>query len=260
MYRPSQAEDLPVLVYMHGGGWFAGDLDMVDANCRELSARVGCLVVSVDYCLAPGHRFPLALEEVHAVSGWLSEQSAALGIDRRRLAIGGESAGGNLAAAECLLARDRGGPDYVLQLLLYPVLDPDLQRDELDSVRDPILSTGLIRLMWRRYLGQDADRRNPLAAPIVAQSLLALPPALILTGGTDPLRFEGAEYAARLDRAGTPATHRHYDGLFHGFFGLPHPRAEAAMDDAVAALKQAFAVGAGAAAGGGARQAWAKRL
>jgi acetyl esterase len=214
----------------------------------------------VDYCLAPASRFPDALEEVHAVSQWLSMESEALGIDRRRVAIGGESAGGNLAAAECLLARDRGGPEYVLQLLIYPVLDPDLEREELNTVDDPILSTGLIRLMWRQYLAQDADRRNHLAAPIVAESLLALPPALIVTGGTDPLRFEGEAYAAALDRAGTPATHRHYDGLFHGFFGIPHPRAEAAMDDVVAALQEAFAAGAAPASGSGARQTAAKHL
>jgi acetyl esterase len=239
-YRPTGAGDLPALVYLHGGGWFAGDLDMVDANCRELSSRADCVVVSVDYSLAPATRFPHALEEVHAVSHWLSEQSEALGIDRRRVAIGGESAGGNLAAAECLLARDRGGPEYVLQLLIYPVLDPNLDRDELATVSDPILTTGLIRLMWRQYLAHETDRNNPLAAPVAAESLVALPPALIVTGETDPLQFEGAAYAAALDRAGTPAALRHYAGLFHGFFGLPHPAAQTAMDDVVTRLQDVF--------------------
>jgi acetyl esterase len=240
IYRPSPASGLPVLVYLHGGGWVDGDLGTVDENCRELAARVGCVVVSVDYTLSRVHKFPRALEEVDAVARWISGHADSFAGDPHRVAIGGESAGANLAAAACLLARDRGGPRYAFQLLVYPAVDADVTRAELQSARDPVLPLGLLRATWRHYMASPEDPRNPLFAPILAASLAALPPALIVTAETDPLRFEGRAYAEALTRAGVPTEHRHYAGLFHGFFGLPHPRAEAAMADVVAALRAAL--------------------
>jgi acetyl esterase len=240
IYRPNEKDGQPILIYMHGGGWLSGDLDMVEENCRELSARADCLVVSVDYSLSPAHKFPVALEEVHAVATWVAANAEALGGDARRLAIGGESAGANLAASECLMARDGDGPEFVLQLLIYPVLDPDMDRAEIRDAVDPILSAGLVAAMWRQYTDGDADLRNPLAVPLLAESLAGLPPAMIVSAATDPLRFEGEAFAAALSEDDTEATYRLYDGTFHGFFGLPHPNAAPAMDDVVSAMRGIF--------------------
>lgn len=238
LYRPA-GDALPVLVYLHGGGWFSGDLDSVDANCRELAARAGCAVVSVDYGLTPAHPFPHALRQTHGVLTQLATAPEDTGTDGRRIAVGGESAGGNLAAAACLLARDHG-PRLVHQLLVYPLVDADPDRPELEGADDPVLSLGFLRAMWRNYLPDEAARRNPLAAPAAAQDLTGLPPALVVTAGSDPLRFEGADYARALARHGTPVDHVHLAGLFHGCFGLPHPEAEQAMATAVSTLREAF--------------------
>jgi acetyl esterase len=242
IYRPSTSVGLPVLVYIHGGGWFSGDLDAVDANCRELCARAECIVVSVDYSLSPENKFPRALSEVNAVSRWVSEHATSFGGDSRRLAVGGESAGATLAAAECLLARSQDGPRFLLQLLVYPVLDPDMDRDEIHRNQDPILSTGLLRSMWRHYTDSEQDFENSLVAPLRATSMINLPRAVIVTGGTDPLRKECAAFGAALRADGVFVQQWHYEGLFHGFFGLPHPRAESAFADVVEALRDAFAL------------------
>lgn len=240
LYRPTASIDLPALVYIHGGGWFSGTLDDVDDNCRELSSRANCIVVSVDYSLSPQHKFPRALEEVDAVCRWLTKNARKFSVNPQRIAIGGESAGATLAAARCLLARGRPGPDMVLQLLIYPVLDPQLERDEIINSSDPILSSGLIRSMWRHYTDSDTDLENGLVAPLRAGSLAGLPRAMLITAGTDPLRFEGKAFADALSAADVEVYHRHCPGLFHGFFGLAHPRAECVMDEVIGVLLDAF--------------------
>jgi acetyl esterase len=240
IYRPTLADGAPILVYLHGGGWFSGNLEAVDGNCRELCARAGCVVVSVKYSLSHAHKFPRALQEVDLVCRWLTEHGASVGGDGTRMAIGGESAGANIAAAECLLARSQQGPRFVLQLLIYPVLNADLSRPEIIASRDPILSPGLLRAMWYRYVSSDEDYRNPLFSPSRTDSHAGLPAAMIVTAGTDPLRTEGEAFATALAAAGVSTRHHNCDELFHGFFGLPHPRAEDAMVEVVAALREAF--------------------
>lgn len=240
LYRPAALSAPPVLVYIHGGGWFSGTLDDVDDNCRELSARASCVVVSVDYSLSPQHKFPRALDEVDAVCRWLAANAQRLDVDPQRIAIGGESVGANLAAAQCLLSRGRRGPAMVLQLLIYPVLDPRLERDEIINNRDPILSSGLIRSMWRHYTDSATDLENCLVAPSRADSLVGLPRAMLITAGTDPLRVEGKAFADALMAANVAVDYRHYPGLFHGFFGLAHPRAEDAMGEVIDVLSDAF--------------------
>jgi acetyl esterase len=240
VYRPLAMQIAPVLVYIHGGGWFSGNLDAVDADCREICARAACVVVSVDYSLSKVHKFPRALHEVDAVCRWISERAASIGGDPARLAIGGDSAGGNLAAAECLLARERGGRSFRLQLLIYPMLDPNLARSEIVGSQDPIMSPGLLRIMWERYVASQADLRDPLAAPLRAESFAGLPTAMIVTAGTDPLRAEGRRFGAALEADGVAVTYHDCEGLFHGFFGMPHPQAQAAMLAVIGSLNEAF--------------------
>lgn len=240
IYHPSPATDLPALLYIHGGGWFSGCLDDVDANCRELCARSQCVVISISYSLSPEHKFPHALGEVDAVCRWVYAMATTLRVDRRRMAIGGESAGATLAAAQCLLLRNLDEPRLILQLLIYPVLDPEMDRDELRDNRDPILSTGLIRAMWRQYTDAGTDWDNELLAPLRASCLADLPAAVLVTAGTDPLRIEGKAFALALISNGVAVNHVHAEGLFHGFFGMAHPRAQEVMNEVVGALTQAF--------------------
>jgi acetyl esterase len=240
IYKPGGNAILPSLVYLHGGGFFSGDLDSVDSNCRELSARVGCVVVSVDYCLAPANKFPAALNEVVAVARWVRDYGSEIGCNGAPMAIGGESAGANLAAAACLIARENGEPSFALQVLIYPMLDPTTEPELAAEHQDPIMSTGFLRSMWRNYTSSETEWANPLVSPCRAESLAGLPPAIVITAGTDPLHAEGAAFAAALNAAGVTVQYRHYPGLFHGFFGLPHPCAEVAMSDVVASLQGAL--------------------
>jgi acetyl esterase len=224
------------LVYLHGGGWVIGSLDTHDGVCRALAARGGCRVVSVGYRLAPEHRFPAAVDDAWAAVEW------ALGLGGP-VAVGGDSAGGNLAAVCALRARDRGLP-LALQLLVYPVTDHDLDRP---SYREFAEGHGLtrdsMRWYWDHYLGPAGDGADPEASPLRAPDLAGVAPACVLVAGCDPLRDEGEEYAGRLREAGVPVTLTRYDGQIHGFFRMPAvmPRANDALDEAAAALGQAFA-------------------
>jgi acetyl esterase len=244
VYAATANDSLPVLVYFHGGGWVIGDLDSYDATCRALTNAAGCVLVSVDYRLAPEHKFPAAAEDCFAALTWVRANAAALGGDARRVAVGGDSAGGNLAAVVAQMSRDRGEPPVALQLLIYPVTDRNFEtasyRDNADGY---LLTRDAMIWFWNHYLRKDADANSPLASPLKAANLRGLPPAFVLTAEFDPLRDEGEAYAARLREAGVPVTLKRYDGMIHGFVGLSSMFAQGrqAIADAGAALRTAFA-------------------
>jgi len=244
IYTPVGTAPFPVLVYFHGGGWVIGNLDTHDGICRSLANRVGCLVVSVDYRLAPEHRFPAAPEDCYAATRWLAEHAGSLGGDKGRIAVGGDSAGGNLAAVVALMARDRGGPKLAFQLLVYPATDTDFEtRSYRENSEGYFLTRADMVWFWNHYAPRDEDRRNPYAAPLRAASLRGLPPALVITAEFDPLCDDGNAYAARLREDGVPVRLSQQDGLIHGFFqmGAVIDRGRASVDEGSRALKDAFA-------------------
>jgi len=244
IYTPiGGAERKPGLVFFHGGGFVLCNLDTHDATCRELARGADCVVVSVDYRLAPEAKFPAAPEDCYAATQWTAFHARALGIDARRIAVAGDSAGGNLAAVVSLMCRDRGGHLPVHQLLIYPVTDHDFETESYRTNGEGyFLSRDMMRWFWHHYLETDADGANPLASPMRAAQLRGLPPATVITAEYDPLRDEGRAYARRLAAAGVPTDYTNYDGVFHGFFGMTAqlPRARQAVDDACAALRKAF--------------------
>jgi acetyl esterase len=212
----------PTLVFYHGGGFVVGDLDSHDELCRRLAKASGWAVLAVDYRLAPEARYPAAFDDAYAALLWAAgPQAHALGVDAARLAVGGDSAGGNLAAAVALAARDRSGPALRHQLLIYPVIDHDFTTASyLDADPDYFLTAEAMQWFWAQYLGEDTDRADPFAAPGRASDLSRLPPATVVTAGYDPLRDEGEHYAERLKAAGVEAASRRYDGVFHGFVSM----------------------------------------
>jgi acetyl esterase len=217
-YRPSADVLMPVVVFFHGGGWVMGSIETHDVYCRQLAKAAGYAVISVNYRLAPEDKFPAGLEDAYAAIGWVSEHAAEIGVDARRIAVAGDSAGGNLAAAVALLARDRGGPRLTFQLLMYPVLDCNF---DTPSYRENATGYHLTRAAliwsWGHYLKSELDGLSPYASPLRAGDLRGLPAAMILTAEFDPLRDEGEAYAARLLAAGVPVELKRYDGLIHGF-------------------------------------------
>ena len=220
VYRPDAEGPLPILVWYHGGGWVIGSIETHDNTCRALANLTPCIVVSVEYRLAPEARFPAGPEDCYAATRWVAEHGAELGGDPSRLAVGGDSAGGNLAAAIALMARDRGGPSIAFQLLVYPVTDADF---ETGSYREMAEGYGLTRdtmmYFWELYLADPAGAANPLAS-VLRADLAGLPPALVITAEYDPLRDEGDAYAAKLQAAGVQVEHVSYPGQIHGFFAV----------------------------------------
>ncbi|MCA9209447.1 MAG: alpha/beta hydrolase [Planctomycetales bacterium] len=221
IYRPrSQHDRLPLLVYFHGGGWVLGSIATHDAYCRALANASGWAVASVDYRLAPEHPFPAAFDDSYAAAAWLADSADRLNLDERTIAVGGDSAGGNLAAAVALAARDRGGPRLAGQLLIYPITDFDLQRPSYIANADGYhLTRETMRWFWQLYCGDNFARvaDDLRASPLRAESLAELPPAFVLTAEFDPLLDEGAAYAAKLSASGVEARHKRYDGMIHGF-------------------------------------------
>ena len=243
VYAPDEG-DLPALVYLHGGGWVLGDLDAPDALCRRLANDVRCVVVSVDYPLAPEHPFPAALEASYALTQWLAQNAKTLGVDAKRIAVGGESAGGNLAAAIALVSRDRGGPRLVFQLLLVPVTNCAFDTASYVENADGYgLTRAEMKWFWRHYLSEPGDDANPYASPLRASDLRGVPPALIVTAEFDPLRDEGEAYAKRLRESGVVVDCRRYDGVVHGFIPMSGEVdiANRAIDDIARGLRAAFA-------------------
>jgi len=244
IYRPQAQKPLPALVYFHGGGWVIGSLETHDGSCRDLANRIGCVVVSVDYRLAPEARYPAAAEDCYAATQWVAENAKTLGVDAARIGIGGDSAGGNLTAAVALMARDRGGPALRHQLLIYPVTDADFGRASYrENAEGYLLTTKAMEWFWGHYVPDPVQRQEAYAAPLRAKDLAGLPPAFVLTAVYDPLRDEGEAYAKRLQQAGVPTRLQRYDGAIHGFFamGLLSQVARTALDDAVAEARKALA-------------------
>jgi acetyl esterase len=211
----------PGLVFFHGGGWVIGDLDTHDVACRKLADEGQLIVISVDYRRAPEHKFPAAVDDAIAATAWIAGHAQKLGIDAARLSVGGDSAGGNLAAVVALAARDGDGPAIAGQVLIYPATDFAMTHA---SHREPetsiLLTHSVIRWFCDHYLSGAADVGDWRASPARASTLAGLPPAYVLTAGADPLRDEGDEYARRLRDAGVAVTHRSFPGQFHGFFTM----------------------------------------
>ena len=244
VYRPESGATLPALVYFHGGGWVIGSVETHDGSCRDLANRIGCVVVSVDYRLAPEHPYPAAAEDCYAATKWVSENAAALGVDPGRIGIGGDSAGGNLTAAVALMARDRGAPALRHQLLVYPVTDADFSRASYrENAEGYLLTTKAMEWFWGHYVPDPAQRQDAYAAPLRAADLSGLPPAFVLTAEYDPLRDEGEALARRLEQAGVKTRLTRYDGAIHGFFamGMLAEVARRAVDDAVLEVREALA-------------------
>jgi acetyl esterase len=243
LYRPSAGGTLPVLVFFHGGGWVVGDIETHDTICRHLANRAECVVVSVDYRLAPEHKFPAAVEDCLAASAWVADNAATIGVDAERLAVGGDSAGGNLAAVVSLMARDLGAPRISYQLLIYPATDAAMRHDSVARFAEGhVLTRSTMRWFYEQYLREPDDAADWRVSPLVAPELAGLPPAFVLTAGYDPLCDEGDAYAERLAAAGVAVEHRRFPGQIHGFAtnGKIIRAADIALDEAAAALKAAW--------------------
>jgi len=224
----------PALVFFHGGGWVIGDLDSHDVVCRQLAVEAALIVISVDYRLAPEHKFPAATEDAIAATKWVAANARELGIDAARLSIGGDSAGGNLTGVVALAARDGNGPAIAGQVLIYPATDFAMTHGSHSEPETSVLLThSVIRWFRDHYLSAAADIHDWRASPARAENLAGLPPAYVLTAGADPLRDEGDEYAARLKQAGVPVKYKHFPGQFHGFFtmGKLLPKANVAVSE-----------------------------
>jgi acetyl esterase len=234
-FIPGPTADLPVRIYypegaaadgrfgalvlFHGSGWVICNLDVNDVPARALANRSGCVVVAVNYQKAPEHKFPIPLDDCYATTCWVADHAAELGVDPARIGVGGDSSGGNLAAAVCLRARDEGGPALAFQLLIYPPTCSDLATATYESCAEGYgLQRESMRWFWDMYLTAPEDGRNPLASPLLADDLSGLPPAFVATAEFDPLRDDGERYAERLRDAGVPVKLRRYDGMIHAFY------------------------------------------
>ena len=236
IYWPSGGGPFPALMLFHGGSFIRGNIDTYDGISRRLCAAASCVVVNVDYRLAPENKFPAAPEDCYGATKWVADNAASINVDPTKIVVQGSSAGGNLAAVVALMARDRGGPSLVLQVLLCPASQEHFtpQTDvEEEAKADSI---------WRQYLRNEADAANPYACPMYAD-LRGLPPALVITAEYDSLRDAGEAYAEKLRQAGVPTTSKCYEGMFHIFYNFPASidSAKAAEDQEVDALKVVFA-------------------
>ncbi|MEJ6627754.1 MAG: alpha/beta hydrolase [Ilumatobacteraceae bacterium] len=232
-YRPSSDTDLGLLVFFHGGGWVIGDLDSHDGVCRSLANKSGHAVLSVDYRLAPEHKFPAAYDDCVGALRWAHDHAASLGVDKTRIAVGGDSAGGNLAAAVALAEV----VPLRFQLLIYPCVDMTVKSPSIDeNATAPILTKSVMAWFVDNYMRDSADYKNIKASPIVAEDSLLkrMPPALVITAQFDPLRDEGEAYGKRLVENGVNCTITRYNGAFHGFFNMI-----TLLDDAQSAHAQA---------------------
>ena len=249
IYTPLGAglDPLPVLVYFHSGGWVFGSIEGHDPVCRALANHAGCLVVSVDYRLAPEHPFPAAPEDCYAATKWVAEHAQEVHADATRIAVGGESSGGNLAAVVALMARDRHGPELCYQVITYG--ETDYYEPGTASYATYAEGYGFTRenaiWFWQQYLARPEDRTHPYAAPLQASNLNNVAPALIITAEYDPVRDEAEHYARRLQEAGVPVQLSRYDGMIHGFFRMftVFEESQRALEEVASALRAAFARG-----------------
>jgi acetyl esterase len=237
------AQRLPLYLYFHGGGWSVGDLDTHDVTCRQMANASRCAVIAVDYRLAPEHRFPAAADDAYAALQWVAADAATLGIDASRIAVGGDSSGGNLATVAALTARERGGPALRLQVLVYPVVDLQMETPSYASRGAGFTLTAAGMQYFRNaYCPNQADWNDWRVAPLRAASLRGLPPALVVTAGHDPLCDEGIAYVERLRADGVAVEHRHYAGQMHGFVNAGRfiAAADRALGEIATALETAW--------------------
>jgi acetyl esterase len=246
IYYPNSNVGIPILVFFHGGGWTVNNLETHDGICRSLTNDAQCIVVSVDYRLAPEHKFPAAIEDAYIATQWVSNNAASIGGDANRIAVGGDSSGGTQATVVCAMARDRGGPAISFQWLGYSPTDYYLP----GSPSYTELATGYsmnrdwMIWFWNHYLPSDIDVNNPYISPLRSPDLTGLPPAFIMTAEYDPLRDEGEAYAKKLKDAGVKVIHKRYEGMMHGFLLQRHriDVAKKAYNDLIANLRSALRI------------------
>lgn len=233
IYTPKEQGELySAIVAYHGGGWAIGNIESHDIVFRPLSNATGCKVISVEYRLAPEHKFPVGLEDCYAALQWVFNNKDSLQIDENRIAVAGDSAGGNLSAALTLMAKEQKGPTIWKQILIYPATDAlrSIEDSPYQSIREnanaPVLTSSITKSFWDHYLSCEEDVNNPYSSPIKAENLSNLPPAYIITAEFDPLRDEGELYATRLQESGVPVQIKRVDGFVHGFLSLPLPQNE----------------------------------
>ena len=244
LYAPAASGPLPVMVHFHGGGWVYMDLGTHDGYCRTLANRSGCAVVAVEYRKAPEHPFPVPLEDCVAALKWVAANAAQLGIDAGRMGVVGDSAGGNLAAAVALAARDGGGPALRLQVLTYPAVDATMGLPSVtENAAAPLLGRPQMDWFWKHYNTNKVDLRDPRLSPLYAANLSGLPPAFVSTAEFDPLRDEGEAYASKLKSAEVVVEYHRYGGVFHGFLLMSKiiPEAARLIAAQVAFIKQYMA-------------------
>ncbi|AQQ54095.1 alpha/beta hydrolase [Planococcus lenghuensis] len=243
IYTPKGEAPHPALVFYHGGGWVLGSIETHDAVCREITNLADCVVISVEYRLAPEHKFPAAAEDAYESLEWVAAHAAELGIDPDRIAVGGDSAGGNLATVACLMANEQNGPKVVHQFLLYPSAGPAFDYPSAEENAEGYLLTKDMMIWFQsHYVANEEDRNHPYLSPILAEDLKGMPPATILTAQYDPLRDIGIAFAEKLRSHGVEVFHKNYDDLIHGFanFTAYVPEARQAVAEGVEELKKAF--------------------
>ncbi len=243
VYTPVGRAPFPLVVYFHGGGWVLGSLETHDSICRQLAAAAQAVVMSVGYRLAPEYRYPAAIHDCYAALVWAAANAGVLGIDALRIALAGDSAGGNLACVVAMMARDRGGPAVCFQLLVYPVTNYAFDTPSYrENANGYLLEKEAMMWFWSHYLPSPVHGEEPYASPLRAPDLHGLPSALIITAEYDPLRDEGEAYGRRLAEARVPVRMHRYQGMIHGFLGMSPvwEQAKAAMAESAAALQQAF--------------------
>lgn len=245
LYTPEAGGPFPALLFYHGGGWVQGSINSHDGLCRILAKKSGAVVISVEYRLAPEHVYPAAVNDAYAALLWTAAEGAKFNIDTKRIAVAGDSAGGNLAAAVCLMARDRKGPAITFQALIYPGVDSvNLNTESYKNFgKGYMLDKTTVERFIALYLPNPKDRGAPYASPLLAPSHKNLPPALVITAGFDPLRDEGEAYAKKLSDSGVPARSIRYPDVVHAFVSAPRllPQSGQATDEIAAALRKAFA-------------------
>lgn len=238
IYTPHEKKKLfSAIVTYHGGGWTLGSLESHDGAFRHLANSTGCKVISVDYRLAPEYRFPIGIEDSYAALAWVFEHTEELQIDKNRIAIAGDSAGGNISAALTLMARDRKGPNVWKQILFYPATDAlrSIEDSPYESISvnadAPLLTSSVTKSFWDHYLSCEEDANNPYCSPMRAKDLRNLPPAFVITAEYDPIRDEGELYGKRLQECGVPVQMKRVEGAVHGFITLPIPMTDEIMRD-----------------------------
>ena len=243
LYYPAGDGPFPVLVYFHGGGWVIGDLDTHHGFCHALAKTSGCLVVAVDYRLAPEHRYPAAVEDAYAATRWVAENSGLIQADPDRFAVCGDSAGGHLAAVVSMIARDRKGPRIDLQILIYPITDCSFDTPSYEENKEGyMLTRDMMKWFWNHFINDEREADDFYASPLRATNLGDLPRALILTAEYDPLRDEGETYGKKLQEAGVNVTLTRYPGMIHGFIRMTAVlnKANDALDQVAGKVRDVF--------------------